>query len=360
MENMTGKRNYNAIDLARMTGACLTVAAHAWFFLNDLSSPVTTVLYWGIYQYSGRLFIPFFIMTSSFFHYRKSDPGSITLQYSAGYLKRFFRLYLIWTAIYFPLALLNIIRDPKGSIRHGVPAYIRNVIFSGDQMHLWFMPALIVAVFLVTFFLSKGVKPSGVVGIAFFFYLIGMFGQTWFGFLIPLREKAPAVWNALRFGRHVILTTRNGLFYGFLFAAMGMCFAYYGVMVSRRQAAAGFIISFICMGIEIMVFEKIGFTREHDMTIFLIPAEFFLFSFLLQTDLPDRPFYRLCRKTSALIYFVHIWVIRLLTVPLEWAGIYVPQSFLLFVYAFAGSLLAAYLIITLPERGKCRWLKNLY
>ncbi len=359
VESLGKRQSYNAIDAARMIGACVTLGAHAWYVGNPNLRGLSASLCFVLFEYMGRVVVPFFIMTAAFFHYRKTAPDHFSLQYTLQSLKHYLRLYIIWTLIYLPLAVRDFFKHPKG-VRHAVIAYFRNIIFTGDNLHLWFLTTLIFALFLVSFLLSRGVKPVRILGISFFFYLIGMFGQAWFGFLRPLREHAPLVWKALRASRLIIVTTRNGLFYGFFFVAMGMCFAYYGVRISRKAAAIGFILSYLAMGVEVMIFERLGSFREHDMTISLIPASFFLFSFLLRTDLPDAPLYKSLRKISALTYFMHMWMINIIAAVTEAAGIPVKQSFLLAVLALAGCIASSCLIIRLSEQESFRWLKALY
>lgn len=353
------EKNYNSIDVARIAGAAVVVAAHTIYVGNaELEGQVFSV-YYTVFQYLGRVVVPFFLISAGFLHYLRIDLNSFHFDHSRKYLMHYLRLHVLWTAIYFPLSFHGFFKHPKG-FRHAVLAYLRNLIFTGADLQLWFIPTLIFAIFLVSLLLARGICPGHIVLIALVFYLIGLLGQSWFGLLLPLREFAPIIWNCLRLLGKVIVTTRNGLCYGFFFVSVGMFIAYYGITISRNKAAVCFLFSMVIMGIEVVVFQSIGFFREHDMCISLIPAAFFLFCTILKTNLPSRPLYKICRKASILIYFSHMLIKRIVCDALMIIGKPISLSFLLFVLTFTVSFGISYIIIVLSEKTRFRWLKNLY
>lgn len=353
------KKNYNSIDAIRIAGAAVVVAAHTIYVGNTELEGVSFSLYYTVFQYLGRVVVPFFLVSAGFLHYQKIDLRSFRFGHSRKYLIHYLRLHLLWTAIYFPLSFHGFFEHPKG-IRHAILAYLRNIIFTGADLQLWFIPTLIFAIFLVSLLLDRGIQPMHIVLIAFVFYLFGLLGQSWFGLLLPLKGNAPVVWNCLRLLGKVIVTTRNGLCYGFFFVSVGMLIACHGVNLSRKITALGFLISMVVMGIEVMVFQSIGYFREHDMCIFLIPATVFLFCTILKTDLPDGPLYKICRRISILIFFSHMWVKRVICSVFEILGKPISLSFRLFILTFTVSFGISYLIIVLSEKARFRWLKNLY
>ena len=341
------KKNYNSVDLCRAVGSVVVVAAHAWYIGNgSFKSPFS----FFFFEYLFRVTVPFFIISAGFFHYQKlSSVDHFRLKYSFKYIKHYLRIHIIWTLIYFPFSLMDILHHPKG-IPHAVLSYIRNIFFVGADLQLWFIPTLITAVLIVSFLLSKGMRPLHILGAAAVFYCIGLFGQSWFGFLRFIRNNAPAAWSALRLAGKITVTTRNGLFYGFFFVAAGMCISYYGISITRRKAAVLFAASLIMMGIEVSLFQHMGFFREHDMCISLIPASIFLFCTVILTDLPDSRIYPVLRKTSIIVFFLHMWVMRFILYLFRAAGRPAPQPFILFILTLSCSVIGAFLFITLSAR----------
>ena len=85
---------------------------------------------------------------------------------------------------------------------------------------LWYLLASVVGFILVYIMLRKGMSSRNILGISFLFLLVG-FGLSlllkWEG--APTAISLPVKIYSLTFGN-----TRNGLFEGFFYIALGMCF----------------------------------------------------------------------------------------------------------------------------------------
>ena len=129
-------------------------------------------------------------------------------------------------------------------VSHPLLIFARNFVFTGSYIHFWYLPSLIVAVALVSFLLYKGVRPRTIVLIAGGFYFVGLFAQSWFGFIRPLESRLPVLWSALKTVQTVIVTTKDGLFDGFLFVAIGMWFSCHPIRFSvycrKRWKSTGY------------------------------------------------------------------------------------------------------------------------
>ena len=172
--------------------------------------------------------------------------------------------------MYFPLKLKGILVDPQG-LAHGVLIYLRDVVFVGGYWHLWYFPALIFAVVVISWLLSKHVSLNKILVASLCLYAVGLLGQNWFGLIKPLRVAAPELWAALKAVQQVIFTTRDGLFEGLLFVAMGAAVAYRGFKLPRKAALAGFLASYVLMFAEALVLKRLDFVLEEDMYVFLVP-----------------------------------------------------------------------------------------
>jgi serine/alanine racemase len=124
-EEASKKKQYYCVDLFKFICALMVVAIH----IAPLSS-YSTLINYGIQNYLARVAVPFFFVASGYFLFRKTSYENFDKTIPLAYAKRIFRLYVIWTVIYFPRVLRNsILRDEKGIV-HGFLCWIRNCIFT--------------------------------------------------------------------------------------------------------------------------------------------------------------------------------------------------------------------------------------
>ena len=60
--DLKGKKNYNSIDAMRIAGAAVVVAAHTIYVGNTELEGVSFSLYYTVFQYLGRVVVPFFLV----------------------------------------------------------------------------------------------------------------------------------------------------------------------------------------------------------------------------------------------------------------------------------------------------------
>lgn len=349
-------QNYNAIDLVKFVCAILVVTIHVAPLGDTETINMISYINFGIQQYLSRVAVPFFFVASGFFLYKKTSASDFNPEYSKKYILRMLRLYALWSLIYLPMAIYSFFKDESGLL-HALVIYARNIIFTGSYRHLWYLNALIVAVAIISFLLYIKIKPQKLIIFAAAFYFAGLFAQSWFGFIIPLREHAPKVWHMLKLLENVIVTTRDGLFEGFFFVAMGMCFAFLDIRIGKKKALIGFLISMILLLFEIAILQYFHYIREYDMYLFLAPATFFLFCFVRQAEIPDRPIFKTLRKLSALIFYTHIWVI---SVILNIICKSLSKTCLPIILTLSLTIAGALIVIRLSEHPKFKWLRHLY
>ncbi|NMN02697.1 acyltransferase family protein [Bifidobacterium panos] len=266
-QTLTDKQTeYNAIDLAKFICALLVVSIHVPpFGLTD--NETLRLLNYGIRACLARIAVPFFFVSSGFLLYRKSSLEKFSLDRTKLYVAKLIRLYVIWTLIYCPLKIKAIKADEEGII-HGVLAYCREIVFKGSYTQLWYFPALIFSVVVISYLLSRKISLRKIVIVAFCFYMVGLLAQSWFGIIKPLQFNAPKLWHFLEVIEKIIFTTRDGLFEGLLFVGMGATVAFYGFKLPQRNALIGFLASYFLMFIEALALKYFDFVRAMDMYIF--------------------------------------------------------------------------------------------
>ena len=358
VKNNRNTTNYNAVDLAKFICAIMIVAIHiAPFGLND--SLICTLLNYGIQQCFARIAVPFFFVASGFFLYRKSSYNEFSVGTTKKYVLKLLRLYIIWTIIYFPQKIGDIINHRNG-ITYGILEYIRRTIFTGSYVQLWYFPATIFAVILISLLISRKINIKAILIIATFLYALGLLAQSWFGIITPLRNLTPQLWSLLKAVQKVIGTTRDGLFEGFLFVGIGGIIAYNGFNITRKKALIGFIISYILMLFEVYFVTHFNILREHDMYIFLVPLAYFAFGLAINLQLPDKKIYKTLRMLSSLIFYIHLWVMWFNQKMFNLLGINVGRTCLLFILTVLLSIICSLIITRLSNIKNFRWLKKLY
>lgn len=306
-----------------------------------------------IQNYIRTIALPFFFTTSGFLLYRKIPLDSFDLNYVLRYIKRIFRLYIVWTIIYFPL---EVIITKNGFEPYPYPL---NVIFSGS-IHLWYLNALMFSVAVISFLLNKKVKPKTVLIISFCFNLVAVLSQSWYGLIKPFQTLSPGLWNFVSSIFDIILTTKNGLFFGFLYVSIGMYFAYTNINIEKKKA---FICLFVSAGLmlaELLFTDLTGIANGHEISFFMIPVTFFLFYIIKNSNFKLKNNNYELGSLSALIYYLHIYVGRFFKLVFSGIENTMLKSTTIFFLSLIITILISEVVIYLSKKKKFRFLTYLY
>lgn len=324
-------KSYNAIDVMRFVAALLVVSIHTDPFL-DLS-PVFNYFWVSVL---ARLAVPFFFMTSGFFLAKKLESCATVRSkqdYIVSYAKRLLKLYILWSMIYLLFQALIWLVKGDGWAYWG--EYIHEFIFEGSYYTLWYLPALIFAS-VFAYILFSFFKPEAVLVITFILYTIGTLLQSYFD-LFQQKDLLSGYYS-------LFLTTRNGLFFGSFFVSAGM---YVATVNHKRTSIRNlklFIVSFLLLTVEAFNMIDSPFTKGSGMWFLLAPAVYFLFSYLKEVQLRNRPIYSLMRPISFIIYVAH--GLFLLTIGVAFD----MNSFLYWIIVTILSLIFASAMISLGNK----------
>ncbi len=314
-------KNYNAtLDIAKLIFALLVVAIHTepfgFSFLLDKGLGMIT-----------RLCVPFFFVTSSFLFFKKdSEPLK--------YVKRIFVLYLVWCLLYLSINFESI-------MGMSLPKLIVHYFWSGHDV-LWYLIASIIG-FLITYALSRKLKPTIVLIIGIVFLLVGCIKSTY----APLLEKIVSV------DIPDLLGSRNGLFYGFPYYALGLFIAKQDLARTYKNFwnFIGFGICLCLLFVESIVFTVIFKTDSTVLWMSVFPMTYYLFMILKHTNINLS--YRcslVIRKTSALVYFIHPFFLRAFS----------NLSYLVYFFIVSlASILVSLFVIYLSNKRFFKWLQIL-
>ena len=201
---MEKHKGYPMVDYFRMIAAVLVVAIH----ISPLEeySRFTDFL---LTRVAARIAVPFFLMTTGFFLFPHLQAERARTE---KFLKKTGILYGAAILLYLPLNLYNGYFSGKDFFKK----CIQDILFDGTMYHLWYFPAVVLGVGIVTVLLRKVGEKSTIV-VCVLLYIIGLFGDSYFG-VVERITVLKAFYQAL-FG--LFDYTRNGIFFAPIFLVMG-------------------------------------------------------------------------------------------------------------------------------------------
>ncbi|TFG82622.1 MAG: acyltransferase [Erysipelotrichales bacterium] len=331
---MGDKRNLYGIDLMKFIAAMLVVAGHVRPFLSfSLTLDVFVI------HVLARVTIQFFFMTAGFLLFRKIEfPLRGNKQNNKiifNYCKRVLVLYAIWMTIYVGVALTYFV-SKVGYSPYGFYLFYR---FLQGASHLWYLSALIIAVVLVYWTLRYiSFKKTLVLG--FVLYIVGLFGDAYYGIAHSIGIGAP-----VKAYLDLFATSRNGVFFGFFFVAMGAYFAKSGFRI--KNPFPPFIVCMVLLTVEVFMLRAYSEPLNFNLLFFALPASVCLFSGMLEIKLKERRIYRWLRDGSLIVYLVHPLFIMLLPIGLSSLGIrwLYSNSLMQYLLVAGGSYIIAWVLI---------------
>ncbi|MCM1272830.1 MAG: serine racemase VanT catalytic subunit [Clostridium sp.] len=286
----TTKEYYTGIDAFRLIAALLVVAIHTSPLgkINDTGNFILT-------RVAARTAVPFFFMASGFFVLSRYD-------YKGERLKKFVKktalLYGGSIILYLPVNVRN------GYFRQDnfVLNFMGDILFDGTIYHLWYLPAAMMGSMLALWFIRR-FDYKGAFFLSGFLYLVGLFGDSWYGVTGKFLEIYHWIFQVCSY-------TRNGIFFAPIFFVLG------GFLAEQRRQAVGkkcllaFVVCFIFMLLEALTLHGLNVQRHDSMYLFLVPCMYFLFRYLMGIRGKKLVW---ARDASLTIYIIHPMIIAILS-----------------------------------------------
>lgn len=316
---ITNKFNAS-LDIAKLFFALLVIAIHTepfgFSFLLDKALGVIT-----------RLCVPFFFVTSSYLFFKKDSKP-------LAYVKRIFVLYLVWCILYLSINFASI-------KRMSLPDLIVHYFWNGHDV-LWYLMASIIG-FLITYVLSRKIKPMPILIIGIIFLLVGCIKSTY----------VPLVRNLFSIDIPDLLGSRNGLFYGFPYYALGLFIAKQESENTSKKLSLyiKFGVCLCLLVVESVILIMVFKATSTILWLSTFPLIYYLLRILNDTNISlPKKYSVIIRKTSTLVYVVHPFFLRLFN----------NISYLAyFLIVSLTSVLVSLLIIWFSDKRFFRWMKVL-
>lgn len=331
---------YKGIDIVKFIMALFVVILHTHplYAINRTADFLTA-------DVIARMAVPFFFAATGFLlekqiNMRDADTRKTIVRY----VRKVLRLYCVWTAVYLPIILYNKFILNGESFAYGVFTLIRDFIFAGSYGQLWYLPAAAVGL-LVVFVLRKYLGERKTAVLLLLLFVTGLTTQSYFGVTLAQIGPDGILWKVMKAVKKVMVTCRNGVFFGSIFIYMGTWIARCDLKMKVWKAVSGLTISTLLFCAEASYLWSIDSVRDKDMYLLLLPTVFFLMMLAIQIHIEwDTVF---LRKMSINIYLVHTafrFIYR------EFVGEHNENGILLFLFTLAGTLAAAYLIERFERR----------
>lgn len=337
------EQKYGGLDLFRPAAALLVLAIHTSplaSFSSDADFFLTRIL--------ARIAVPFFFMVTGQFIL---SSGASVLRY----VKKLCIIYLAAILLYLPLGIY------AGHYRELTPTGVfKMLFFDGTFYHLWYFPACILGLLLVTLF-GRFLRPGWVAAFSAVLYVMGLLGDSYFG----LTAKIPLLSHCYHAMFRVFSYTRNGLFFAPLFLVLGALAGSrptadidnkgHGLLrcPTPWQKALALTLSFAAMTAEAFTLRNLGFQRHDSMYLFLVPVAYFLYQCLLSVPAVSR---KSLRSAATWIYLLHpamIAVVRGVARPLRLTELLVENSLIHFTAVACLSVISSVLLVRTLFSANC-------
>ena len=150
MARDTLPENHNSIDLFKFLFSFVVVAIHT----HPLPDQLYNTILGKIYDVVLQMAVPFFFIASGFFLGKKLtvQKSAVDVAHDRLALKKnlsnTIKLYLIWMAIYTPLAIIHYI-EIDSSLLRSLFLYLRGVFLVGEQHNNWILWYLLSTIYAV-------------------------------------------------------------------------------------------------------------------------------------------------------------------------------------------------------------------
>lgn len=320
------------MDKFRVIVAILIIAIHT-FPLSSINETVDFIFTHCL----CRIGVPFFLCVTGFFILPKAMEDKKKL---INYSFKIIKIYIICMLLYLPI---NVYAGQLQNIT--IIEILKNIFINGTLYHLWYFPALILGIW-ITYFFIKHLKTNLVAICVFLLYVIGIFGDSYFG----ISEKFIVTSNLYKGIFTIFDYTRNGLFYAPIFLSLGYSFSKIKLKINTKNNMILIIISLILMVIEGLILHNFKLQKHDSMYFMLIPVMFFIFNMLLQINEENN---KKLRSIATIIYIIHpmfIILIRGIAKVIHLENLMIENSIIHYLLVTISSVIFSFIFITIMEK----------
>lgn len=286
------EQNLQSVDLCKFFMSMVVVAIHIHPFEGYDQSIVI-----DIYDWVCGMAVPFFFLCTGYFFARdiSNRDDTAALQVIKKYLKKALWLYIAWSIIYVPLALLEYYTNTVPWWRD-LASYVRNLVVTGEHYNswvLWYLLSSIYGLLYIYICMKYNLRISRMLVVGFLLYLLGAFITTFCQYDGTLSSMLYLVQHGIRY----FISGR--IFTSFFFIPMGM-------LICKKDLTKWYGCFCMTLGLVLWLFcIKDTFVLKNAV---IALSSVGLFVAVINISTVDKPIYRNLRISSTVVYFVHLWV----------------------------------------------------
>jgi len=294
---LSEKTEYIAVDFTKLIFAFLVMMIH----IQILDGQYAELNFWLVNIFC-RLAVPFFFLVSGFFVAGKMHDAAKV----KAYVKRILLLYIIYTIIYGDFAAVQYMASGESTIEK-VVVFLKRFLFVGSYGHLWYLLAVVWAVGLLYLVLERlKWSEKKIAFLAVVLYLIGVCGNAYRN----LFDGVPVVSTVFSIYESIFVTTRNGVFFGFPYIALGYFIYKYRDRIWKRNYWLYALLFLVVMAGEEYLAKCL---TDHDGQSMLFMTPFVIVSLFLAgafVRLPQKGAWigKIARNLAFLIYVWHVFI----------------------------------------------------
>ena len=334
----SSERRITSIDTMKVVAILAVICLHTGPFGDSQYSGSFFRAFAVLINQASRFAVPFFFLVSGFFFGRSLRMGAHPRELFLRYFWRLLVVFMVWSVIYAfvpkefssNVPVWELIQAHLQKTIHWISEHPIIFLLQGTRVHLWFLPALITSLFIITLFVTAKLDWY-VLCLSIFLYTIhllnGPYSQTSLGF-------------------HSDLNTLNTPLTGAVFTTIGWSLAYRPI--PRLLLAYGLLIGgFALHNLEaFFLHQRYHFDlSEHHYLIGTVPfAMGVLLMCLIHPQLGNKTFLPNLGKLTLGIYVSHFLALDILSPFKEWVSGPLWEftfPFLVYILALGMTLLLA-------------------
>lgn len=290
-------KKITSIELGRLIAIFVVVAMHCQMFLSYFLYQ-DTPWFGYIFNQSTRFAVPLFFLISGYLIQPKltATPIDTVKRYCAPLL----RVFIVWSVICLamPFNLYKFVTEGYIAERSGYWGFLAqsplNTLLEGGLVHLWFIPALMIAA-LITALFAKADKLNWLIPFAAVLYIYGVLAGSY--------QNITELWTPF--------FTRNGPFFSTLMFAIGFVIRQKDIQVTAPKAM---VLALVGMAIHFAeAYWLVAYQQPFNGNDFLFGTMLWgtgIFLFLLaKPNLGNTPWVLNLSKSVLPIYVAHLPVI---------------------------------------------------
>lgn len=289
---MEQRKIYPSLDIMKFIMAMLVLTQHT---SNEWAGSTGLVhAFFGL----GNFAVPFFFACSGFLFFSKYN--TLNRQGQSDYYKkwslRIGKMYLVWSLIYFVFVFIGWVN--KGLSWAQPLHYLHGALVFTTYATIWFLPALWVGV-SICYLMARHLTRKTMFVTMLVLLIIG----NLFGSYTNILIKYPVINTFQDWYMDEFMTWRNGLFHGAPYVFIGLMIVDgKGNKLSARTHLLFAMLFCVAFLVEAFIIVRYQLSSATDMGFMMVPAIFFMMSWLTQVDVKQRPLWQHCRNLSMLIF----------------------------------------------------------